>query len=218
MQTVFTPVFYSMVPILTSIFAYILFKDKIQKTKFIGVIIGLIGALIIFSQSLSFSVESGIELAGFIFLVLASISITIYGLLIAKTKNLPPASSVSFQAIMLAAIFSIPLVAFIPDSLVVLRDLDARFWLGLFGLSVFATIFQYFLYQRGIELIGKTATVIMFYLQPVFVVLISSVFLTETISWSTYIPGMILILIGSSLNMELVLEFLRTRLSLAKYL
>lgn len=205
MPTVFTPVFYSSVPIQATLIAWILFRDKIGKIELIGIVAGFIGSFVIFSDDLINSTASDVELLGFIFMSLASMSIAVYGLLIDKLKKeLPSVFSVTLQAVTFALVISFIIGIFYPDTFTLSRQIGTNFWLGILFLAVFGTVIQYVMYQKSIEIMGKSATVILFYLQPVIVVILSAIFLEEDISWVNYIIGMILILAGSSLNIGFV--------------
>ena len=210
MPTIFTPVFYSLVPIQTTLLAWIIFRDKINGFKLIGILLGLSGTLIILSESFSHGSTSEIQPLGVIFLSTASISIALYGLLIdhAKKGTLPSAYNVTLQSIFFGLIFSLPIVLLFSNAFEMQKPVDFGFVMALIGLAGFGTIMQYVLYQNAIKLIGKVATVLFFYLQPVFVVGIGALFLHETVTW-LYPVGMVLVLLGSSLNINFVLEKLR---------
>jgi len=213
MPTIFTPAFYSLVPIQTTILAWLLFRNKIKPIKLVGILIGLIGTWVIFSETFSGGSTSDIHPLGIVFLLTASISITLYGLLIHNFKNLPSAYNVSQQAIFFGFLVSIPVALFTPDSFVTVKPIDVWFWVGILAFAGFGTVMQYVFYQNSIRILGTSATVIFFYLQPVFIVIISLLFLDERLTWH-YPVGMALVLLGSSLNINYVLEklsFLKAR-------
>ncbi len=208
MSTIFTPAFYSLVPIQTTILAWLLFQNKVIPIKLIGILIGLIGTWVIFSETFSGGSTSDIHPLGIVFLLSASISITLYGLFIQNLKNLPSAYNVSLQAIIFGLLLSIPVALFTPNSFVVAKPIDLWFWISILALAGFGTVMQYVFYQNSIRILGTSATVIFFYLQPVFIVIISLLFLDEKLTWH-YPLGMTLVLLGSSLNINFVLEKLR---------
>lgn len=211
--TIFTPAFYSLVPIQTSVLGWLIFRNKIRPIKLAGIVIGLCGTWLILAETFAGGVTAAIHPLGVVFMLFASISIALYGLLIQNFKTLPSAYSVSLQAIGFALVFSIPAVLFTPDSLTVTKPIDLWFWIGVLALAGFGTVMQYVFYQTSIRILGTSATVIYFYLQPLFIVIISLLFLDEALTWH-YPVGMSLVLLGSSLNINYVLEklsFLKAR-------
>lgn len=213
MPTIFTPVFYSLVPIQATILGWLFFRDRVAKINLFGILIGLAGALVLFSDSLVGSSKTGISVLGFMFLMLASFCITIYGLLIERFKKLPSAFNISFQSILFALLLSLPIAATFPNAFNFVNEPDVNFWLAILSLAAFGTILQYVLYQKSIQAMGKLATVLMFYLQPIFVIALSAIFLNESINWITYVTGMVLILLGSSMNMKFIRDYAKTILS-----
>jgi drug/metabolite transporter (DMT)-like permease len=209
MPAVYSPVFYSMVPIEATVLAFLLYKDKPNVIKFVGIIIGLVGALLILATRPNNGTSQGeASLLGIILVGLASLSIATYSLLISKSKNLPSAYSISLQSILLTLVMATP-VMLLDVSNNPLKDVDIyapELFISIFVMSFLGTIMQYILYQKGIQKIGISSNVVFFYAQPVFVVIMATIFLGESIQL-VYVAGILMVLFGSSLNMGVFDKF-----------
>lgn|GEM_PF-7003274 len=196
---VLAPIFYSLVPIEVTVFSFILFREKISVTKLVGIVVGYFGALVVLYPTFSGANTSDVEPLGVVLVLLGSCSVALFSLLIQRSNSQYSPYNLSFQAITLAFIFSIPMLLIQSSKVETLKGFDWKvIWLVV-GIAVIGTIGQYIIFQNAIAKIKASANVIFFYFQPIFVITLSLIFLDENIG-IYYFIGLVFVLIGSSLN------------------
>lgn len=203
---VLVPIFYSLVPIEVTIFSFLFFREKISLKKLLGIFIGYFGALVVLFPTFSGTDTNDIQPVGVILILLGSCSVALFSLFIQRSNSKYSPYNLSLQSIALALIFSIPLLLTQGQNGDTLKSLDLKVvWLVL-GIAIIGTIGQYVIFQNAISKIKASANVVFFYFQPLFVIMLSMVFLEEVIGWN-YFVGLVLVLIGSSMNLGIVSKF-----------
>lgn len=189
---------FSVGPLINTIFAYFILKEKIHSTQTIGVIIGFIGAVLI-ATKLYFetgNLQSG-DLFGNLLIFLASVSWVFYILLSKKlSQKYSPTTITSYS-------FLVGAVAFFPVALLESGGNIGRIFnvsgVGLFGVlyqGVFASVIAFLTYQVGLKLTSAFAAGVVLYLNPIGTTLIAMIVLSEKLTLP-FIVGTAFIIIGS---------------------
>ena len=196
---VIAPIFYSLVPIEVTIFSFLFYREKISLIKLLGIIVGYCGALVVLYPTISGANSDRIEPIGVLLVLLGSCSVALFSMFIQKSNSKYSPYNLSFQAITLALVFSVPMLLIPSASSEALKTFDLKvIWLVI-GIAAIGTIGQYIVFQNAISKIKASANVMFFYFQPVFVIALSLIFLNEEIG-AYYFIGLIFVLVGSSLN------------------
>ncbi len=181
-------------PIITAIGAAVLFKEKIYPFQYVGIGIGVFGAIVVLSEGNLLLIIDNFTFGEF--LVLASIfSSTLYSLLIGRPvlANIPTDIAVTwavFFGLVLFFPFAIHNGAFNEA-----KTFPWQAWAWIAFLAVLATVLVYIWYYHSIMLIGATRTNEYMNLVPIAGVCFAYFGLGESVHSSLYTGGVI-ILIG----------------------
>ncbi len=181
-------------PILTLIFSHFFTKDdKFTFLKFISIIIGLIGVLLIFDlKSLFFYSYQSSNILPKLAIIAAAFGYVISSILAYDLKNLNSITLTTFVTIF-AATTSIPFLLYFEFqsfSSYSFNSVISLLYLGAFPTALAFLIRFYIISKAGPIFLSYVA-----YLIPVFAVLWGYIFLNEKISSNTFL-GVVLILIG----------------------
>lgn len=195
----FAPVFYSLVPIEVTLLAFIIYREKISPIKLLGIVIGYLGSLLVVVSTFAGKDNSGVDVIGIVLVVCASMSIALFSLFIQVSNDRYSSYNISLQSILVSALCSIP-IFLTSDGIEPQKEFSIKVLFYLVGISLFASIGQYVMFPKAIAKIKASANVAFFYSQPFMVILMSVLFLGEDIK-PIYFVGLIIVLIGSSLNL-----------------
>ena len=180
-------VVFSSNPIFVTIFSSLIDKEKVTMNKIMGLVVGMTGIIVVFSDK--------IGAAGFKSPLLALFSAIFYGLYTVMGRRL----SVRVGSLKMNA------YSFIGGSLVLLPFLlifkhpvlnfDYSGIFQVMYLSVFVTGLAYLMYFKGLSILGASKGSLVFFMKPVFASLIAVVFLGEKITLNL-IFGTLLIISG----------------------
>ena len=171
----------------------IIHRLKPSKGEVIAIVMAIVGMVLIITKGnpadlLNFSIKSGDLLV-----ILSIISWAIYTALL---KNRPSTHPLTFAnltfasaALVLLPVMLIEHLFFTPLSLTQTSGAAIMF------AALFPGLLAYVFYNRGVELIGANAAGITIYMVPVFGILLSAVFLNETIE-TYHLSGFALIISG----------------------
>lgn len=196
-------------PVITALLAVILLKEKIKPIQFLGVAIGLAGALIVATRDFFETGHfNGGGALGNLLIFLAAISWVGY---ILTSKRLShrysPITITCFSML-------ISLFAFAP--LAIFENWQKFDWfyslssIGVFGIlyqGFFASVLAFLAYQTGLKLTSAFAAGVILYLGPVLTTLVAVPVLGEKIT-PPFVSGAVLIIVGSVLATQY--EFLKT--------
>ncbi|MCP4024458.1 MAG: EamA family transporter [Desulfobacteraceae bacterium] len=170
----------AMNPVFISIFSALIFKEKLNILKIIGLIISVTGAVIVISNGeLSRIFDQGIgkgELAIF-GCVLSWVAYSILG----KTvmEGLSPLAAVSYSSFSGTLMLFIPAVFFGEFQKIPLYTLTD--WTSLFYLGIFGTVLGFFWYYEGIKKIGPMKAGIFINFVPISAIILAFIILKEPI-------------------------------------
>ncbi len=154
-------------PILVTIIAYFLLKDKITSTKVIGIILGATGAILL---SLAGNTGKGDSTLGDLFLFINAASYAVY-LVIAKPlmQRYSP-----FTVITYVFTFGLFYMLIYPPTYIETLQIDfnaitATIWVKIGYIVVGVTFFTYLLTMYGLKYVGPSIASAYIYTQPVLV-------------------------------------------------
>ncbi|MGA9224804.1 MAG: EamA family transporter [Mesobacillus sp.] len=179
----------SMTPLFTAIVVWVWMKEKLNIRKWLGILSGMIGVIILVGWSpipLTSKVIISILLS-----VLSTVSYSIAGVYAKMNFGGVPPLSVAFGQQMGASLLLIPFTLFqLPESPAVITPIAA---FSVVGLALLCTAIAYLLYFYLIESVGPTKTLSVTFLIPLFGMLWGVLFLNEQISLGM-IAGLIVLL------------------------
>lgn len=190
-----SPVIASGAPILTLCFALLFLHEKFKLKKFLGMILGTLGIIIIVIEPLLLRGVDG-SIIGNIYLVIATVAAvgqTIVGKKIISTYN---PWAFTFWAFLVGAASFLPLAFYeyvrIPNLYVLL---DWRGYLGIAYGAIFSSTIAYGLFAWGLSKISATDSAMFTYIDPVVGTVAGTLLLHEPIT-IPFLGGAILIFGG----------------------
>lgn len=190
-----SPIITSGQPIMTMVFALIFLHEAFHLKKFIGMVLGTLGIIVIIIEPLLFSGVDG-SIIGNLYLVIAAVAAvgqTIVGKKIVGKYN-PLAFTLWAFLIGSASFFPMMIREYLTTPHLY-QMLDWRGYLGLFYGAVFSSAAGYSLYAWGLSKIDATDTAVFSYVDPIIGTILGALLLREPIT-SPFIFGSILIFGG----------------------
>ena len=182
----------STVPIWTAIVAFLWLGTKLSWDGILGLVLGIVGVIILFSGSMGSS-EAGVELG----IAAAVVGAFLYGIAANYTVQ-------KMQGISILTIATFTLVAgsivLLPFTLFAMpeQSISSRAWIAAISLGVLPTALANVLYFQILNQVGSTKAVSVAYLIPIFATFWGWWFLNEQITQEMII-GAVVILLGTSL-------------------
>lgn len=179
----------SMTPLFTALVVWVWMKEKLSKRKWLGILTGMIGVIILVGWSpIPLTIE---VLIAIILSVLSTVSYGVAGVYAKKNFGGVPPLSVAFGQQLGASLLLIPFTLFhLPVSPAVITPIAA---FSVVGLALLCTAIAYLLYFYLIENVGPTKTLSVTFLIPLFGMLWGVLFLNEQVSLGMVV-GLIVIL------------------------
>lgn len=182
---------YAATPLLTSLIVYFIFREKLNKVKIIGLIIGLLGVLIVVLLPVIQKGESfSGDLLGNLLISLAVISWSFY---MAYSKKL----LTNFSPFFITSIFIFLTTIVLSPFFLVQMQTNFGWWenLSMVGIAailyitLFGTIGTYILNQYAIKHGGSVLASLAFYLVPIFSFFWAFILLSEGLNTGIVIGG-----------------------------
>ena len=179
--------FVSLSPVMTVVAAAIIFKEKLSKLNYFGVLLAFLGTIIVVSRGQFSSLLDGAFGQGEAMMSGAVCCWVIYTLCIRKVAPLSAQLTTTY-AILWGLLFL--LVSAIPqlESWQAIH-ISTMNWLAMLYLGALGTVLAFVWYAQGIEQIGASRTVIFNNLVPCFAVILSFFLLKETVTWAMLLGG-----------------------------
>jgi len=199
-------------PAVITILSILIFKDKLTKFKFTGIILSLTGVLIvIFQGNLQVILQSNIG-AGELFLlgcVLCWSSFTVLGKII--MKDLKPIIAITYACLAGTLILILPVYR--EGVLQNIMQYNVEVWLSVFVLGLLGAALSFTWFYEGVNEIGPSRAGIFINFVPIFATLMAILILHEKLS-SSLIIGAIFVVSGvyltnyqaKNINIEQVAE------------
>lgn len=181
-------------PSVITILSILIFKDKLTKLKFTGIILSLIGVLIVISQgNLQVILQNDIGNGELFILgcVLCWSSFTVLGKII--MKELKPIIAITYAS--LAGILILILPVYREDALQNITQYSAEVWLSIFALGFLGATLAFTWFYEGVNKIGPSRAGIFINFVPIFATLMAILILHEKLS-SSLIVGAIFVVSG----------------------
>ncbi len=174
------------------IFAHYIKKDeKANSQKILGLILGLIGLILIFSEHIDWNAKMGF--AGMIGLLIAAASAAFALVLLSKQKHkVEPVPEVTAQLGITAIVFVIISLLFeeIPQNI-----LSIKLWASVSYLAILGTAFGFVVYFWIAKHATAVLTSLTVFISPIFAVFLGWLILNETIN-SIGLIGVALVIFG----------------------
>jgi len=190
----------TLVPIFTFLLISLFSRKSIALREFAGLCLGFIGAMILL-KVWNFNLKQIVS-NGNIYFLIASILWPFVTLISAKIKNIS-VLVFSFYMYLFTSFFDLVYLKF---ELSNIANFDSIFWLNMFVLSLFGTIFSTTVYFFVVNKAGSKTASSFFFLVPLSAIIFSNLFLDEKISISIVVGGVlsvfaVYILNGIKLNL-----------------
>jgi drug/metabolite transporter (DMT)-like permease len=190
---------YAAVPLVVGLFSLVFLKENISFKKWLGIIVGFIGVLIIVvSPALGKSNVWNGTLYGNLIIVSALLIFCLYSIFSKKYAGGSSPIALTQYLIFTTMALQIIFLAFHLDDFKVLAHLSWETWASLFYCGVIGTTFYYFLYQYVIKNATPILASMVFFLQPLAGIMWARFLLGESVS-SVFFVGGIFILFGMGL-------------------
>lgn len=190
-----SPIITSGQPIMTMLFALVFLHEAFHLKKFLGMLLGTLGIIVIIIEPLIFTGVDG-SIIGNLFLVIAAVAAvgqTIVGKKIVGKYN---PLAFTFWAFLIGAASFLPMmIRELVTTPNLYSALDWRGYLGLAYGAIFSSAAGYSLYAWGLSKIDATDTAIFSYVDPVVGTILGAWLLREPIT-TPFILGSILIFGG----------------------
>lgn len=187
---------YAAVPILTAVFLFIFFRDKLTKGRWIGIAVGFVGVALI---TLLPVIEKGVKFSGNLLgNLLIGIGVISWSLYMAYSKK----KLKSFSPFIVTAVFIwVTCIALIPLFLIDLGS-HPNWWLNLtfpsilslIYISVISTVVVFLLNQYAIKHGGSILASMQYYLLPILTYLSAFLLLGEGLTLGLIIGGSLALL------------------------
>ena len=166
-------VIFSCNPIFVSVFSAILDKERFGVEKILGLIAGMLGIYVIFSNKIG---AGGFEFKGPLLALLAAVSFGLYTILGRRVSVKIGSLKMNAYSFLGGSLIMVPMLFFfeLPE-----MNFDILTITKIGYLAVFVTGFAYFTYFIGLSLAGASKGSLVFFLKPVFASLFAIVLLGE---------------------------------------
>lgn len=187
-----TGALYTLVPVITAIFALFFNKEITNKFRSFGLFLGTVGALwIVFRGSFGALVDLELNYGDLIF-ILGCLFLGLYNPLIKKFYSGEPMEIMTFWVLLFGA-FLLLIVSTETILTVEWYNVKSSVYGGILYLSLFATLITFFLLQLCVVKIGATKVAAYGFLTPIFVILISILVGMGKLELVT-LPGILLVI------------------------
>ena len=181
-------------PIVIAIFAALLFGEKLNLLKIVGIILSVIGAIVVITQGHPTSIlHSGIG-KGELYIFGCVVSWVTYSLVgRVAMRSLSPLTAVTYSAL-IGALLLFP-AACLEGMLTQITDYSRTAWLSLLYLGLCGTVLGFVWYYQGIQRIGSTRAGQFINFVPICAIFLSAWLLDEPLT-ASLLGGVLLVSSG----------------------
>ncbi len=177
-------------PVFMAILSIIFFKEKLSKTKIIGIIVAFSGLILLVSRSNMSNIKF-IEQKGDLLVLASAFTWSVYSLVNKKISlKYPPMMTILFLFIMMAVIISPFTVT--RQSINAVIHLSLIGWGSILFLGIFCSGIAYVLWAKSLKELDATKVGSFLYLEPFVTVLSAWLILSETITLTIILSGLII--------------------------
>lgn len=177
-------------PILITIIAAYLLKEKLTSAKMIGLFLGILGAVLLISFREPSAPGDNIPL-GDSLVILSALSYTFYFILVKPLMNKYSPIMVT-RMIFTFGFFMILPFCYQEFTEISWSEFSFKEWTLLFIIVVPGTFFAYIFNVYGIKILSASTAGAYIYSQPIFAAIIAMVFLGESLSFYKIIAGLLI--------------------------
>ena len=165
-----TSVIYTLVPLISIVFTFVLLKTKTSKIKLLGFVLGSVGAILVLLAFNQGNIEFFSWYTGDSIFVVACFCLSVHVVLVKKWgADVPPIQG-AFYIMVLGGLMLLPFMAVFGELEQVAWQVS-EFWNILLYLTVFTTMATFFLQQRLVQKVGPNQLLAFTYLIPILVVI-----------------------------------------------
>ena len=189
-----TGALFTLVPTITAVFATILNRDIISRTRALGLLAGTLGAIwIVFRGDVNALVNLSLNYGDIVFFI-GCLALGLYNVLIKRLYQNEPMELLTFWVLFWGSVW-LTVISWQDMGQINWRGVALNVYAGIAYLSVFTTLITFFLMQFGIVRIGATKASAYNFIIPVFVILLGIISRMEHFSPVT-VPGILLIVVA----------------------
>jgi len=181
-------------PIFTMFMSAKLFRqEELTYGGIFGALLAFIGVFLIFTGGKGFSIGRS-TLLGDLLMLLNSLVWALFSVLGKDVVDKYDPFVVMAYTYLYGTVTMLPL-AFTPGFFESLRTASINAWAAVIYLALFCSVYSYFMWYKGIRILGASQTAMFNYINPVIAVIIGVIFLKE--AWNVYtLIGGILVFLG----------------------
>jgi drug/metabolite transporter (DMT)-like permease len=190
----------SATPAFIILFAWLILHERASGRQWLGLGIATIGVLVVsLLGDQPVTEEATNPLLGNLLLIVAAVTWALYSVLVKLNAQKYTALAITLAV----TAFGIPIIA--PIAAIELQaqsigTITLPVGFGLLYIGIGSTALAFFLWNKSFELLDAATASLFFFAQPVVGVLLSAIFLGQTLGWS-FVVGGGLILLGALLGM-----------------
>ncbi|WP_244270439.1 DMT family transporter [Proteiniborus ethanoligenes] len=184
---------YYLAPVFIVILSSFILKEKLSTKKITYIFIALIGLFLILQTGEKSAISSYNHVKGILFGLSGAV---LYAIVVMLNKHIKclPTFTVTLLQLFVAAIILLPFV--ISENTFDLKSVDMKSWIIMLLVGIIHTGVAYLLYFSAIKEVKGQSIAILSYIDPIFAVLISFVFLDEPMGVLQILGG--LLILGSA--------------------
>lgn len=181
-------------PIFTMFLSTKLFHhEKLTYNSILGALVAFLGVFLVFTGGRSISI-GGSTLGGDLLQLLNSLNWAFFTVLGKDMVDKYDPFVVMAYAYIYGTVTMLP-IAFTPAFISSVKSASVLTWGAVIYLTVFCSVYSFYMWYKGIKIIGAPQTAMFNYLNPVVAVIIGVLFLKE--DWNTYtLIGGLLVFVG----------------------
>jgi len=191
---------YAAVPFVAGIFAWKIIREEIGFYKWLGIVIGFIGTLVIvIGPKLGTASAASGSLLGNLILLFSICAFSLYSVLSKKYENVySPIILTKYFILTTIIVQFIFMLLHLGESFNLLQSISLTAWLSVLYTGVLGTALFYLLYQYIVKRASPVLASMVFYLQPISAVIWAYLVINEKIT-SIFVLGSLLIFLGLAL-------------------
>lgn len=181
---------YYTAPIFIAVFSSLVLKEKLSIRKIIYILISIIGLFLILQAGGTSNISSYNNIKGILYGLSGAVLYSIVVILNKHIKGIP-AFTITLIQLFVAGMVLLPLV--IGNDKLNLGLVDTKSWIIMLLLGIVHTGIAYLLYFSAIKEVEGQSIAILSYIDPIFAVLISFVFLGEPMGTLQMLGGVLIL-------------------------
>ncbi len=181
---------YYLAPVFIAVLSAFILKESLSAKRIVCIFIALIGLFLILQTGEKSNNQSYNHVLGILY---GASGAVLYAIVVILNKYIKGISVFTITLVQLftAGIILLPFV--IGENILVLVSVDMKSWIIMILIGIMHTGFAYLLYFSAIKEVEGQSIAILSYIDPIFAVLISSVFIGEPMGYLQIIGGVLIL-------------------------